>query len=66
MEGEQKMITVEGYKAFRGAMIISPKNPEVQPFVIEGDWLFKPDTNCWYGQGCSFSADICEVVTDNT
>ena len=56
------MITVEGYKAFRGTLLISPKSPEMKPFELEGDWLFKPDTNCWYGQGCSFSAEICKVL----
>lgn len=60
------MIEVEGYKAFRGTLRISPKSPEIKPFDLEGDWLFKPETNCWYGQGRSFSATICEVVTDNT
>lgn len=55
------MIEVEGYKAFRGTLRISPKSPEIKPFDLEGDWLFKPETNCWYGQGCSFSAEICEV-----
>ena len=60
------MITVEGYKAFKGTLRISPKIPEIKPFELEGDWLFNPSTNCWYGQGRSFSAEICEVVTDNT
>lgn len=60
------MITVEGFKAFRGTLRICPKNPNIEAFELEGDWLFNPATNCWYGQGRSFSAEICEVVTDNT
>lgn len=60
------MIKVEGYKAFRGTMVITPKKPEIKPFEIEGDWLYKPEENCWYGGGRSFAADICEVKKDKT
>lgn len=57
-----KMICVEGYKAFRGTMRITPKNPEFPPRDITGDWLYKPEYDCWYGGGASFSAQICEVI----
>lgn len=60
------MIKVEGYKAFKGTMKITPKCAAVQPFTLSGDWLYKPDTDCWYGQGKSFGADICEIVEDLT
>lgn len=60
------MIQVEGYKAFHGTMRITPKIAQVAPFDITGDWLYKPACNCWYGCGKSFSADICEVVKDDT
>lgn len=60
------MITVEGYKAFRGSMKITPKCAAVPPFTVTGDWLYKPDTGCWYCSGRSFGADICEVVGDLT
>lgn len=60
------MITVEGYKAFRGTMKITPKCPEVSPFTVSGAWLYKPDTDCWYCGGNSFVADICEVIKDFT
>jgi hypothetical protein len=59
------MINVEGYRAFRGTMRITPKNG-IKPFDIEGDWLYKPDFGCWYGQGRSFAEEICEVVEDRT
>lgn len=57
----ERIICVDGYKAFRGKMKISPKNG-MQPFVLEGDWLYKPDCDCWYGCGRSFTANICEIV----
>lgn len=60
------MIKVEGYKMFRGTMRITPKCEVVEPFEITGDWLYKPDANCWYSVGRSFCADICEVVRDET
>ena len=60
------MIKVEGYKAFRGVMKITPKTEAVKPFELESDWLYKPDTDCWYGDGRSFCASICEVVEDLT
>ena len=51
-----KMIMVEGYKAFRGTMAIGD-------FVsITGDWLYKPDTDCWYCKGKSYPAEFCEVL----
>lgn len=55
-----EFIEVEGYKAFRGKMRIVPKNG-MQSFVIECDWLYKPEYDCWYGNGSSYPARICEV-----
>lgn len=60
------MIKVEGYEAFRGVMRITPKNPKFPPIEIDADWLYKPEFNCWYGNGSSFDACICEVVEDRT
>lgn len=60
------MIKVEGYKAFRGEMKISPKNILITPFVVRADWLYKPETNCWYGGGASYPVEICEVVSDES
>ena len=56
-----KIISVEGYKAFRGTMRITPK-AAVPEFELSGDWLYKPDTGCWYGKGSSFPEDICTIV----
>ena len=37
-----KIISVEGYKAFRGTMKIRPKTASVPSFELSGDWLYKP------------------------
>lgn len=58
------MINVEGHKAFHGTMRVIPKCDNVKPLELSGDWLYKPDTGCWYGRGRSFGADICEVVEE--
>ena len=58
------MIEVEGFKAFKGIMKITPKCDGVKSFELDGSWLFKPDTQCWYGQGSSFPKDICEIVKE--
>jgi hypothetical protein len=61
------MIKVEGYKAFHGTMRINyGKNSTIQPFEITADWLYKPEYNCWYGNGQSFEAECCEVVDDKS
>lgn len=57
-----KMIQVEGYKAFHGKMKITPKDKYVAPFTLEGDWIYRPDTGCWYGCCRSFCTEICEPI----
>ncbi len=60
------MIKVEGYKAFHGDMKIVPKNILYRPFyIVDKDWLYRPDTDCWYGDGSSFPAEICEPVEND-
>lgn len=59
------MLSCEGYKMFLGTMKIKPKNANISAFEVYGHWLYKADTNCWYCNGSSYSADICEVVTDH-
>ena len=58
------MIKVEGYLMFRGVMKITPKNVLFQPFEINGEWLYKPESDCWYSGGSSYPASICTVVED--
>ena len=60
------MIKVEGYKAYHGDMKITPKSTFCSPFYITNkDWLYKPDTDCWYGGGSSYPAEICEPIEEN-
>lgn len=59
------MIKVEGYKAFHGTMRIKPKNGLPAFCICDKDWLYKPDTDCWYGNGQSFPAEICEVEAES-
>ena len=60
------MIRVEGYKAFRGTMRITPvASSGMASFELTGDWLYKPDTGCWYGCGRSFPEEICVVKEEN-
>lgn len=57
------MIKVEGYKAFHGSMRI---DYELHRELIENkDWLYKPDTDCWYGAGRSFPADVCKPIEED-
>jgi hypothetical protein len=60
------MLTCEGYKMFKGKMLITPRNLSLLPKVLEGTWLYKPEHNCWYCGGSSFAANICEVKEDWT
>lgn len=60
------MLTVEGYKAFHGDMKITPADTTMEPYYIcDGDWLYKPSTNCWYSNGCFFPAEVCEIVKED-
>lgn len=59
-----RVITVEGYKAFRGTMRIRPRGA-AEPYELCGDWIYKPDTGCWYGKGRSFPADVCTILEVN-
>jgi hypothetical protein len=58
------MIKVDGYWAFRGTMQIRPVSAE--PFELKGEFLYIPDTKCWYDGKGSFPAEICTVITDET
>ena len=60
------MIKVEGYRAFHGDMKVEPRNKLYLSFYIcDKDWLFKPDTGCWYGNGQSFPEEICTPVEED-
>lgn len=60
------MIKSENFKAFRGTMCITPPNPAYTPYNLHGDWIYKPEYNCWYGCGRSFAESLCKIVEDET
>ena len=58
---EARIIKCEGYKAVRGAMLVTVHLPYGKVTdMISGDWLYKPDTDCWYCRGTSYPAEICK------
>lgn len=59
------MIKVGGYRAFRGTMLITPINSAIEPYTLVGDWLYRPECDCWYGRGQSFPAMVCTVVSED-
>lgn len=59
---EPHMICVEGYKAFRGKMRVWSRTGDFAAYEIHGDWLYKPDTNCWYCKGSSYPDKLCEIL----
>lgn len=67
------MLTCEGYKMFLGSAKFVPQNPQYPSRVYHGRWLFKPDNNYWYLNGCpdypfgtSFPANQIEIVEDES
>ena len=60
------MLKCENYMMFCGVMRITPKSNDMQPYEVEGTWLYKPEYACWYCKGSSYPKEICSVVVDNT
>ena len=56
------MLKSEGYKMFRGTATIVPINLKFKPFSEYGDWLYKPEYDCWYVNGKSYPAEIVKDV----
>lgn len=46
------MLICEGYKMFRGSAQFIPSKPEYPSPVFHGTWLYRPDNNYWYLNGC--------------
>lgn len=55
-----KIISVQGYKAFTGVMRIRWRDKPAEE--IYGDWLYRPDTNCWYCDESEYPAERCIIV----
>ena len=58
------VLSCEGYKMFRGSAMIVPKNPKFPPRKEYGDWLYKPEWDCWYVNGSSYPAEIVQDIED--
>ena len=58
------MLKCEGYIMFKGVMKIITSNEQNKH--IDGIWLYKPEYNCWYCNGSSYPATVCEILVDNT
>lgn len=55
-------LSCEGFRMFYGTMLITPINLDFSSFTLSGDWLYKPDTKCWYCKGRSFPEEICRRI----
>ena len=55
------MLSCEGYKMFRGCAKIVPPNSKFPPFEEHGDWLYKPEYDCWYVNGHSYPAKVVDI-----
>lgn len=60
------MLQSEGYKMFRGTGTIH--NAKTGEYIESqhGDWLYKPEYNCWYVNGSSYPAECVNVLYDKT
>ena len=56
-----KPIAVEGYIYFHGVVLVKACAVDMPPAQVFGDWLYKPDTDCWYCGGHSYPASICRL-----
>ena len=60
------MLTSEGYKMFRGSGQIRNTQTGKTVRTERGDWLYKPEYDCWYVNGSSYPAECVTVVEDET
>jgi len=58
--GAPRLMIVEGYSMFHGTMQVSDYSGQ-RTTEITGDWLFKPDTKCWYCRGESYPHEMCKI-----
>lgn len=59
------MIEANGYKAFHGVMmIISTVRDE--PYQVEADWIYTPDTDSWHANGSFYPASFCQLISETT
>ena len=58
--GKSRGMTLEEEK--KTTMSIRPVTGE--PFCKTGEWTYKPEYRCWYCDGASYPAEICEVAEE--
>ena len=65
------MMKCEGYIMYRGRMTVTPVCKAIDPFLVHGTFLYKPDTRCWYvgndspeKPGSSFASEICSEFVE--
>lgn len=61
-----EMSEEKGFRPFFGKMKITPKSAKFPAKIFVGEWEYRPETDCWYGCGQSFPADICEILEETT
>ena len=60
------MLSSEGYKMFRGTARIVPLTDRFAPYEVSGDWLYKPEWDCWYVNGSSYPAEIVKDIREES
>lgn len=56
------MIDFEDCKKFKGVMKIHYWFLKIEPEEIEGEWVYREQTNDWYDGKCAYPANRCEIV----
>ena len=60
------MLTSEGYRMFRGVGEIHNAKTGEYVDAQHGDWLYKPEYDCWYVNGRSYPAECVLILHDET
>ena len=58
------MLKSEGYMMFRGTARVVPVSDKFPAKDITGDWLYKPEWDCWYVNGRSYPASIVQDIRE--
>lgn len=57
------MLTCEGYRMFYGTATVTPVSGFAQ-MEITGTWLYKPEHDCWYVNGASYTANVVSNIRE--
>ena len=60
------MLKSEGYMMFRGTARVVPMSDKFPAKDITGDWLYKPEWDCWYVNGRSYPAKIVQDIREDS